>query len=110
MLGSGEAFLQRIPSYKIEQVGRDQNSHMNALASLASVFERKYGRIIAMNFISVLSYETLQKSVLCNTKLGLSWMDPIIEFMRHDKLLEDKREAHKLRVDATRFWISLKLV
>ena len=39
--------------------------------------------------------------------MGPSWMDQIVEFLRQDKLLKDKREAHKLRVKATRFWISL---
>ena len=33
-------------------------------------------------------------------------MDPIVNFLQHDKLLEDKKEVHKVRVKATRFWIS----
>ena len=32
-------------------------------------------------------------------------MDPIIEFMHHNKLLEDKIVAHKLQVNGAHFWI-----
>ena len=33
-------------------------------------------------------------------------MDPIVNFLHHDKLPKDKKEAHKLRVNAAWFWIS----
>ena len=62
---------------KIEQVGRDLNSYVNALADLALVFEREIGRTIVVDLISVPSHEIHQESVLSNTELGTSWMDKI---------------------------------
>ena len=50
--------------------------------------------------------ENHQEFVFCNTKMGPRWMDPIVEFLSHNKLVEDKREAHKLLMKTTHFWIS----
>ena len=57
---------------KIEQVGRDLNSHVDALASLASIFKGETGQTIAIDLILALNLEIPQKSVLVNTELGLS--------------------------------------
>ena len=38
--------------------------------------------------------------------LGPSWMDPIIAYLRDDRLPKDKNEAHKIRLKAARFWLS----
>ncbi|GFZ15730.1 hypothetical protein Acr_25g0001390 [Actinidia rufa] len=89
--------LTKFRVVKIEQVGRDFNSHVDALAGLASVFESEAGRTIAIDTILAPSLETPQELVLVNTELGSSWMNPILNFIRHDQLLEDKREAHKIR-------------
>ncbi|GFZ21534.1 hypothetical protein Acr_29g0006960 [Actinidia rufa] len=91
---------------KIEQVERELNAHADALAYLASVFEGEIGRTIAVNVVSVPSIEETQISILVNTKLGLSWMDPIVNYLRTDRLLDDRKEAHKIRIKAARFWIS----
>ncbi|GFZ11140.1 hypothetical protein Acr_22g0005380 [Actinidia rufa] len=39
-------------------------------------------------------------------ELGPSSMDPVVNYLQSDKLLDDKREAHKLKIKAARFWIS----
>ena len=39
--------------------------------------------------------------------LGPSWMDPITAYLRDDLLPKDKTEAHKKRMKAARFWLSL---
>ncbi|GFS42946.1 hypothetical protein Acr_00g0082720 [Actinidia rufa] len=88
------------------QVGREFNAHADALASLASIFEGDIGRTVAVEVISVPSIKETQISVLVNTELGPSWMDPIVNYMQTDQLSDDKREAHKIRIKAARFWIS----
>ncbi|GFS40881.1 hypothetical protein Acr_00g0071010 [Actinidia rufa] len=105
-LAVAKNLLIEFKAVKIEQVGRDQNSHADALVSLASIFEGEAGRIIAIELLSAPSLETSRESVLANTELGPSWMDPIMNFMRHNRLPKDKREAHKVWVKATQFWIS----
>ena len=39
-------------------------------------------------------------------KVGPSWMDPIILFLREDVLSEDKSKVNKVRRKAPRFWLS----
>ena len=41
-----------------------------------------------------------------HVRIGPSWMDPIIQFLSKDVLLEDKSEAKKIRRKALRFWLS----
>jgi len=35
-----------------------------------------------------------------------SWMDPIVEFLAEDRLLNEGREADKVHRIAARFWLS----
>ncbi|XP_057499206.1 uncharacterized protein LOC130783528 [Actinidia eriantha] len=105
-LRMAKSLISEFRAIKIEQVGRELNAHADVLVALASVFEGEIGRTIAVDVVSVPSIEETQKPVLVNTKLGPSWMDPIMNYLRTDKLPDDKREAHKLRIKATRFWIS----
>ena len=39
-------------------------------------------------------------------RVGRSWMDPIVTFLKDDILPEGKLEAEKIRRNATRFWLS----
>ena len=40
-----------------------------------------------------------------HVRVGPSWMDPIIQFLSKDVLLEDKSEAEKILRKAPRFWL-----
>ncbi|GFZ05420.1 hypothetical protein Acr_17g0009920 [Actinidia rufa] len=91
---------------KIEQVRRELNAHADSLAALAAVFKGEIGRTVIVNIVSAPSIKETQKSVLVNMELGLSWMDPIVNYLRTDKLPDDKREAYRIRIKAVRFWIS----
>ena len=39
-------------------------------------------------------------------KVGPSWMDPIVKFLKDDILPEEKLEVEKIRRNAPRFWLS----
>ena len=39
-------------------------------------------------------------------RVGPSWMDPIVKFLKDNILLEEKLEAEKIRRNAPRFWLS----
>ena len=68
----GKNLLTKFKSVKIEQVGRDLNSHADALAGLASVFEGEIGRIIAIDLIFAPNHEMPRGYVLVNIELGPS--------------------------------------
>ena len=40
-----------------------------------------------MDLVLVPNYDIHLEFVQNNTELGLKWMDPIVDFQRHDKLL-----------------------
>ena len=71
-LAIAKALLIEFKAIKIEQVGRDLNSHEGALACLALVFEGKIRRTIVVDLISAPSHESSPESILVNTKLGPS--------------------------------------
>ena len=91
-----KTLLTEFRAYQIEQVGRDFNSHVDALAGLASIFQGKTGWTIVVDLISIPNHETRQILVLSNIEIGPRWIDPIVEFLRHDKLSKNKREVNKL--------------
>ena len=37
--------------------------------------------------------------------LGLSWMDPIIDFLADDRIPDDEKKANKIRRVAARYWL-----
>ena len=39
-------------------------------------------------------------------RVGPSWMDPIVSFLKDDTLLEEKSETEKIRRKAPQFWLS----
>ena len=39
-------------------------------------------------------------------RVGLSWMDPIVLFLKEDISPEEKSEAEKVRREAPQFWLS----
>ena len=41
-----------------------------------------------------------------NIRVGPSWMDPLVLFLKEDTLPEEKSEADKIRRKASRFWLS----
>ena len=38
--------------------------------------------------------------------LGPSWMDPIVAYLRHESLPSDSKQAHKIKIQSARYWIS----
>ena len=54
-----KSLISEFIAVEIEQVGREFNTHADALASLASVFEEKIGRTVAVDVVSVLSIEEM---------------------------------------------------
>ena len=88
------------------QSGSYLNSHADVLVGLALAFEGENGQTIVVDLVLIHDYEIYQESILSNTDLGPTWMNPIVEFKHPDKLSEYKKEAHKLGVKATHFLIS----
>ncbi|XXG77288.1 hypothetical protein AAC387_Pa08g1468 [Persea americana] len=91
---------------EIRQVGRESNSHADALASLASAVEAGNRRTVEVKTLREPSIKLQRPRQLMCVDLGPSWMDPVIAYLKDDLLPEDKTEAQKIRLKAARFWLS----
>ncbi|KAM1477143.1 hypothetical protein ACFXTO_039042 [Malus domestica] len=88
--------------YQITQIPRAANSHIDALARLASAVEDKIGRKIQVELLAALS---TMAAVVCNLQQGYSWITPIYGFLAHGTLPNDKVQAKEIRYKATRYLI-----
>ncbi|XXG88270.1 hypothetical protein AAC387_Pa12g0503 [Persea americana] len=105
-LAHAKGLLSEFERAEVQQIGRESNSHADALTSLASAVEAQNKRIVEVETLQGPSIELQRPQQLMCVDLGLSWMDPIIAYLKDDQLPEDKTEAHKIRLKATRFWVS----
>ncbi|XP_028079641.1 uncharacterized protein LOC114281391 [Camellia sinensis] len=75
------SLLMKFDHHELHQITRDQNTHADAFACLASVINLKVKRTIEMGFVNKPSIG-LPNFVCINViDLGLSWMDPITVFL-----------------------------
>ncbi|XP_028058867.1 uncharacterized protein LOC114262698 [Camellia sinensis] len=96
--------IKKFQAIGVEKIGREGNGHADALACLGSSIDSRGGRKIWVEYVPQPSIQ-LVEMVLC-TDLGPSWMDPLLAFLKNGTLPEDKKEAHKTRHRAARFWVS----
>ncbi|GMP74000.1 hypothetical protein CsSME_00031541 [Camellia sinensis var. sinensis] len=89
---------------RLLQVSRDDSSHVDALANLASSIQTGKTRTIMIDYLSGPSIEPpiTEQEAMC-VDLGPSWMDAIVAFLKERKLPEDHKEAHKVRLKSARF-------
>lgn len=93
----------------VERFPRTRNSHANALAILASAVDSKLKRIIEVELLPKPSIET-RGQIICDieTELGVSWMDPIIDYLKDGTQPNDSAAAFRVRAQASRYWLSLE--
>ena len=83
-------------------MARGQNRHTNSLATLALSMTDEVPRMIKVELIA---------KPRINTAVGVSmvvmselcWMDPIINFLAKDRVLNDEKEADRVRWVAARY-------
>ena len=89
--------------FSLSHISKSGNTHANSLATLTTSSAGKLPQIILVEHLSKVA-----KDMVCahEVRVGLSWMDPIVTFLKDDILPEEKSEAEKIRRNATRFWLS----
>ena len=81
-----------------------QNRHADSLATLASSMTEDVPRIIKVELIAQPSIDAAIGVTVVSTSEPC-WMDPIINFLAKDQVLDDEKEANKLRRVAARYWL-----
>jgi hypothetical protein len=98
--------LKGFHEFNIERVGREHNGHADLLAGLASSVGPDFRRTITVEVQDSPSIARSGQASICQIEMGLSWMDPILDYLSKDILPADQKEAAKIRKTATRYWIS----
>uniref|UniRef100_A0A2N9GNE9 Uncharacterized protein n=1 Tax=Fagus sylvatica TaxID=28930 RepID=A0A2N9GNE9_FAGSY len=83
----------------------EHNSHADILAKLATALESDMQRTVCIETLEQPSFQDQEVSV-CPINIRPSWMDPILSYLRDNKLPEDKKEAKIIKQKAPRFWVS----
>ena len=91
--------------FSLSHISKSGNTHADSLATLATSSARKLLRIILIEHLSKASKVTKDMVRAHEVRVGPSWMDPIVTFLKDDILPEGKSKAEKIRRNATRFWL-----
>ena len=79
---------------------------MDSLATLATSSAQSLPRVILIEDLWQPTEVRGEMARVHQVKVGPSWMDPIILFLREDVLSEDKSKVNKVRRKSPRFWLS----
>ncbi|XP_030955756.1 uncharacterized protein LOC115977871 [Quercus lobata] len=92
--------------FRLTHIPRSGNTHADSLAMLATSSAQPLPRAILVEELIRPLTEKANGIRVHNIRTGPSWMDPIVLYLKHDTLPDDKVEADKIRRKATRFWLS----
>ena len=95
----------------VTQVAQGRNRHADSLATLASAITEDIPwqikvELITEPRISAMADCATKVDVAAITTTGSCWMDPIIEFLAKDRILENESEVNKTCRIASCYWLS----
>lgn len=99
------AMQMEFESFSLLHVPRSGNTHADSLATLATSSAQNLPRLILVEDLH-------RPSIIANVvqinqvRMGPSWMDPVVQFLKDDILPEEKIEADKIRKKAPSYWLS----
>ena len=105
-LTEAKKLLAAFKHVKVEHISRDLNGHADALASLASFVAPELRRIISIKVQNLPSVGIEISNGVCSVDQSISWMSPILAYLKDDVLLEDRKEADWIGRVAPRYWVS----
>ena len=91
--------------FSLSHVSRSGNTYANSLAMLATTSAGSLPRIILVEHLDRANKVAKGMVHIHKVRVGPSWMDPIVRFLKDDILPEEKLEAEKIRRNAPRFWL-----
>ncbi|XP_075640659.1 uncharacterized protein LOC142612452 [Castanea sativa] len=98
--------LGMFKSFKVRQIPRGQNAHVDSLAMIATSLGSKLPQTVMVEDLMTSSLIGIPAVGVHSIHVGPSWMDLIVTFLKHGMLPEDKVEADKVRRSASRYWLS----
>ena len=105
--------MNKFGTTKVAQVGRAQNRHSDSLTTLALSLTEKVLRLIKVELIAeprismTDSVGITEVDVAMISTTGPCWMDPIIDFLAEDRVLDDEKGVKRIRRVAAWYWLSV---
>ena len=92
--------------FSLLHIPRSGNQHVDSLATLTTSSAQGLPLVILIEDLCMLTKVKKEMIHIHQIRVGLSYMDPIVLFLKEDILLGEKSEADKVRRKAPRFWLS----
>ncbi|XP_030963822.1 uncharacterized protein LOC115984986 [Quercus lobata] len=92
--------------FSLSHVSRSGNTHADSLAMLATSSAEGLPRIILVEHLDRANEVAKGMVQIHEVRVGPSWMDPIVRFLKDNVQPEEKSEAEKIRRNTPRFWLS----
>ncbi|XP_065615679.1 uncharacterized protein LOC136061616 [Quercus suber] len=96
----------RFESFSMLHITRNGNTHADSLATLATSLAQDLPRVILIEDLHKPTEARKEVIQVHQVRARLSWIDPLVKFLKEDILPEEKGEADKIQRKATRFWLS----
>ena len=90
-------------SFSLLHIPRSGNTHADSLATLATSSAQSLPRVILIKDLCKPTEVKGDVVHVYQVRVGPSWMNPVILFLREDILPEDKSKADKIQRKAPRF-------
>ena len=100
-----ECLCAHFDHFNLVHVSRSRNTYVDSLATLATSSAQPLPRVILVEDLYSPKMARINLVRVHSIRAGPSWMDPLVLFLKHDTLLEEKNEANKIRRKASRFWL-----
>ena len=88
---------------EISHITRDSNSYADSLATLASSVVDPFPKIVSIELLPFSILTLFDKGLVLSIHPSVSWMDPIVAYLRNGILLEDKKESERIRCRSSRY-------
>ena len=96
----------RFESFSLLHILRSGNTQANSLTTLATSSTQSLPRVILIEDLYKPTEVRGEMVHIHQVRVGLSWMDPIVLFLKEDILSEGKSEVDKIRRKTPHFWLS----
>ena len=96
----------RFESFNLSQIPRSRNTHFDSLATLATSSVQSLPQVILVEDLYKPTKVGSNVVHIHQIRVGPSWIDSIVLFLKEDILPEDKSKVEKVRRKAPWFWLS----
>ena len=105
-LTEARRLLGEFKHVQMEHISRDLNGHVDTLASLASTVALELRWIISVGVQNLPNVGREINNGVCSIDQSMSWMSPILAYLKYDMLPEDRKQVDWIRRIAPRYWVS----